>query len=177
VGRKKFNLADYCNQLREHVAKSERVPEVSQISFRAIDCFEKVMKSRSFSEDGIHDIILAAKSRRLGPYYVGTELLLELSKEFPDVEKIWRDLIESPLAHERWVAISAVRDERMPFNVALDLVQKGINDKSSKVRSFAIEDVHILYLKPLLPELKKMAEIEKNAKVLRIIEFVISHTE
>jgi len=177
VGRKKFDLADYCDRLREHVAKSERVPEVSQTSFRAIDCFEKVMESRSFSEDGIHDIILAAKSRRLGPFYIGTELLHALSKEFPDVEKIWRSLAESPLAHERWVAITAVRDQRMPFDWALDLVQKTINDKSSKVRSFAIENVYTLHLTPLLPAVKKRAEIEKDEKVKQTIEFVISHME
>jgi hypothetical protein len=177
VGRKKFDLAEYCDRLREHVAISERVPEVSQTSFRAIDCFEKVMESRSFSEDGIHDIIVAAKSQRLVSYYIGTELLLELINKFPAVEIIWRNMIESPIAHERWVAITAVRDERMPFDLALDLVQKTINDKSSKVRSFAIEDVYTLNLRSLLPELKKRADIEKNTKVMQTIEFVISHME
>ena len=167
----------YCDQLRNHVINTEKQPDVARISLDAIDCFWKIENSRILSDDNLLKIVFAAKSPKLGPYYIGTELLLTLQQEYSVIENIWRNLMESTAAHERWVAISVVRDERIPFNLALELVRNGIHDKSQKVRSFAIECIYIRNLTPVLSELKKVAGAEKNKKVLQTIELVMSHME
>ncbi len=168
---------EYCLQLREHVSKSENNPEAARISIEAISNFERVMETNVLLEENLLNIMAAAKSRNQGPYYIGTNLILNLLKDFPEVQKDWRKLAVSSSAYERWVAISICRDERITFNFAMELVQRAINDKSSKVRLFAIECIFTRCLNQLLPELKKRAQVEKNNKVIQYIEWVISRME
>ena len=167
-------LREYCFQLREHVANSERNLDSAQISLDAISSYEIIMKTKLLSEENLLKIMDSAKSRYLGSYYIGTSLVLALLKDFPRIEVAWRELADSSSAHERWVAISIVRDERIHYNFALELVKHAINDKSLKVRLFAIECIYIRDLSSLLPDLKKRAEVENNMKVLQSIEWLMS---
>jgi hypothetical protein len=147
---------------------------LAKLSFAAIDSFEKIMISRKFNEADVLRIMTAAKSRNLGPYYVGTNLVLALFEDYPEMEAVWRELTKSKSAHERWVAISILRDERIAENFTMELITNALKDKSSKVRLFAVECVYIRYLSPLFPQLKKMIEIEKDKNVIKSLEWVLS---
>jgi hypothetical protein len=167
-------ISVYSKRLREHVAKSERNPQAAQLSLAAIDSFEKVMISRQLLDGDLSKMLSAARSRHLGPYYIGTELLLTMLSEFPQITDIWRDLAISKLAHERWVAISVIRDDRIPFDLAKELIQRAINDKSAKVRLFAVEGVLVRNILSLIPDLEKRAKAENNRKVFQSLEWVLS---
>ena len=78
------------------------------------------------------------------------------------------------IAHERWVAISVLGDERISFDLATELARRGINDSSYKVRLFAVDKVLIRYIITLLPDLKERALIEKDRRVAESIKWVVN---
>ena len=135
------------------------------------------MKALSFKElleTDLLTIVLAAGSRYLGPCYIGIELLLRLSSDFPAVESVWRKLAQSKATHQRRITIVAVQDERASFALAQDLVRTAIRDHSAKVRLFAVGTILIRYMDLLLPEIIAQARVEKDPEVL-CIQWVIQH--
>lgn len=164
-----------CETLRTHVARSECNADRADLSLAAMDCFEAAIGKKELLESDLTTIVLAAGSCYLGPCYIGLELLLRLSSEIPAVESAWRKLAQSKQAHQRRNAIVAVRDERVSFALAQDLVRTAIRDRSAKVRLFAVETVLIRYMNLLLPEISAQARVEKNPEVLASIEWVIQH--
>ncbi len=167
----------YSKFLLTHVNETEKDSDAANISRSAIRSFENIMAMQKLMEEDLSSIVLAAKSRHLGPYYIGTELLLTLQTKFPSIKEIWHTLSKSNLAHERWVAISVIRDGRIPNDLAEELVQQAINDKSSKVRSFAVEGVLVRDIQSLLPELKQRLKLERDKKVVDRIDWVLSIME
>lgn len=164
-----------CEALRTHVAISERNADRAKLSLAAIDCFEAAIGKKELLESDLKTIVLAAGSPYLGPCYIGLELLLRLSGDFPAIESVWRKLAQSKQAHQRRIAIVAVQDERVSFALAQDLVRTAIHDRSAKVRLFAVETVLIRYMDLLLPEISAQARVEKDTEVLECIQWVIQH--
>ena len=111
----------------------------------------------------------------LGPYFIGNELLLSLVNQFPVIASVWGEFMASPLAYERRISISVVRDSRIPFDLAKDPVEKGLHDRSSKVRLFAVEAGLIRYIEPLLLEQRELSKTEKNHEVLQCIAWVLQN--
>ncbi len=167
----------YIKFLIAHVDETEKDPGAAKLSRSAIHSFENVMTTQKLTEEDLSSIVLAAKSRHLGPYYVGTGLLLTLQTRYPSIQDIWRNLSKSNLAHERWVAISVIPDERIPYDLAEELVKQAINDKSSKVRTFAVDDVLVRYIQSLLPELRQRLKVEEDKKLVDHINWVLSTME
>ncbi|GIK10542.1 MAG: hypothetical protein HND45_04910 [Chloroflexi bacterium] len=171
------NIDDYCRWLREVVANSEKNPDDADLSYRAIDGFEEAMKSRMLVDVDLDKITIAAKCRRVGPREIGRELLLAMLDDFPQIESTWRNLSISSLAHERWLAVSAIQDERISFDLAKELAEKALDDKSSKVRLCAVDRVFVRYIESLLPAIKNREKVEKDRKVLQYIHWVLNHME
>ncbi len=168
------DIDGYFQKLQKHVKDTERDADLAKVSYAALDSYQKSMKSKRLLEGDLKKIILAATSRHLGPYYIGTYLLLAMYNQFPEIEAVWRSLANSEVAYERWVAISVMRDERFPVDLVRELVENALNDKSSKVRAFAVELVLVRQLESLLPEVKRRATLEKDRKVIREIDWVLA---
>jgi len=164
-----------CEALRNHVAISERNADRAELSLAAIDCFEAAIGKKELLENDLTMLVLAAGSPYLGPCYIGLELILRLSGDFPAVESAWCKMAQSKQARQRRIAIVAVRDERVSFGLAQDLVRTAIRDRSAKVRLAAVETVLIRYMDLLLPEISAQARGEKDPEVLECIQWVIQH--
>lgn len=168
------NNNDLSRKLREHVDVSDYNLEAKKTSNRAIDMYEGLRSWDTVTAEKLDPILSAMKSRYSGPYFIGTELFLSLINQYPALMEILEILISSKSAHDRWVAISLVRDERIPDDLALSLIRAGINDKSAKVRLFAIESVYTRSFFSLVDDLVIMAKKEKNPSALECIEWVIN---
>lgn len=161
------------NQLRAHVENSEHNLDAKRISLDAIDGFTRVFSSGDLTMGNLFPIIVAVKNEHTGPYYIGTELFLVLLSQYPAMKEVLTSLISSKSAHERWIALSLIRDERIPDDIAFTIVKAGIHDTSAKVRSFAVECVYSRSITQFLGELIDMTKNEKNVKVLNLLEWVI----
>lgn len=169
-----MNSGELSRKLRKHVEDSERIPEAKMISLRAINAFDLLIGKVNLTPKLFDPILAAMKSRYSGPYFIGTELFLNLICKFPSLCEILDSMMSSKTAHERWVAISLVRDECVPDNIALALIKKGINDTSIKIRLFAVESIYTRNFSALVDELFIRRRQEKNSKVLEYIDWVIT---
>ncbi|PKO12524.1 MAG: hypothetical protein CVU39_23865 [Chloroflexi bacterium HGW-Chloroflexi-10] len=170
-------IFEYCEFLRGHVEKVIHGPTDKKLSHQAINVYQKAAISGILEKEDLDQILLAARNKHLGPFYIGTDLLTELFNRFPIIENEWRILANSNLSHERWAAITSLNDERIPIKFVEELVSKAINDKSARVRFFAVERIYSRKLFSLIPELKQRLEIEKNEKVIEHLKWVLRMLE
>src|SRR5258708_27525925 len=125
-------LEDYCDRLREHVRRAQKNSWDISVSLHAIAAFEGASRTQSITSQELTTIISAAKSAHLGPFYIGTELLTSLFVDFQEVREAWKELAKSQVAHERWVAVTALADEKIPSAFAEEIIRDALKDKSSK---------------------------------------------
>jgi hypothetical protein len=71
--------------------------------------------------------------------YVGTELLIGLSKDFGPAREVWRALSVSPHAPERRIAAACMGDQRVPLNLDREVLGGLLADRSTLVRTFAVQ--------------------------------------
>lgn len=167
------NSNELAKQLRKYIENSVNNQVEKRISIDAIDGLTRISLTGNFSLEYLYPIMIAVNSQYLGSYYIGTEIFLELFNQYSELQEILINLASSRLAHERWVALTLVRDERIPDEIAYILIKKGIDDKSIKVRLLAIESVYTRDVSSLVDTLNEKITSEKNEKVLCYLEWVI----
>ncbi len=169
------SFTEYCNELREYVRVRQRNRQDALLSLAAIRAGQKADLAGSITNEALTKILSAAISTHLGPFYVGTDLLARLFSRFPEVRAAWKGLACSPVSHERWVAVTALADHRVPKTFAERIVRRALHDKSPKVRFWAVERVFTRELRSLIPELRALAVRERNNKVASHIRWVLAN--
>jgi hypothetical protein len=168
---------EYCEFLRHHVKTTDKDSKSAMVSLDAITAFERIMDAKNSSSPDLRKVVLAATSKYRGPLNIGLDLLSKLTNEFPSIVSVFRELSESRSAYERWVSMVAAKDYQLPGKLAFDLVQKGLNDKSARVRTYAYEAVLTNYFVELAPKLAERATLEKNTNARLSLDWVIEHME
>lgn len=168
------NIDQFCNKWRSYISTTEKNAEVQKLSLHIVDIFEKAMKTRKLLPDELNEIIKAMAGKKMRPFYVGSELLISLFPEFPDVEIQWRKLANSPIAHERWVAITMLNDLRIPDEFAFELIKSALDDKSPKVRKFAVDRIYPRRFVSLISDLEERMKLEQNEKVRQSIQWMLN---
>lgn len=171
------NYQEIIATARENVKKYEKNSEVAQISFMAIDAFEEIKKIKILNDENLKKIIDVLICHGSGAIELGIKLLGELVEEYPQINDEMRTLENSKSGHIRKVAITALYDDRFSYDLSLELVKKALNDKSAKVREFAVDRAFVRALNPLLPDLMERVKIEENKTVLDSLNYVISIME
>jgi hypothetical protein len=64
-----------------------------------------------------------------------------------------------------------------PAAITGSILRRGLGDRSSAVRCFAVARIHMLRLSHLIPEIERLRQVERNEKVLSEIEFALTHIE
>jgi hypothetical protein len=116
-------------------------------------------------------------SHHIRPREIGVTLIGELVQYFPQIYDVVRDLAISSSGQKRFAAICALYDDRFDYDFTVEIVRKAINDRSVKVREFAVDRAYTRALNPLLPDLIERTKIEENKTILRYLNNVIEVME
>ena len=153
-------------QTREWARSLPRIKDDERrLIFAALDAFEALgAAARQLNREELSAVEEAARSRWVAAWDVGGRALAELACQHVAAQEAFRELVASPASSERFQAISSL-SARMPAPLLRELLTRGLNDRSKKVRVRAAMTCDTLRLEELLPELERRAGVEPDAEV------------
>src|SRR5205823_4394246 len=111
----------------------------------------------------------AARCRWVQVWTTGGDALADLAHKYSAAQDAFRQLMESPKRNERFQTIYCLRPG-MPKSLLQELLYRGLNDRSKRVRTRAAQNCDTLLLREMLPELCRRAAIESDPEVKRALE-------
>ena len=140
----------------------------------AYDCFFEVARRASCSVADLSPIANLSQSLLRGDREGGVLLLLALAMHHSSARELVVGLLDSPKAEIRFTVISFFGFYHLPYpeGFVLNVVDKGLQDVSSKVRRFASQAASSYFeIKDSVPLLMRRLENETNEKVRYGLEY------
>lgn len=149
---------------------TKRSPELEKILFAAIDAYDIFLDEHRLDATLLAPIVEAACDSHALLYENVPRFLGKLTAEYSLArESVERMAVDSK-SHVRFNAILCLRNETPP-DFTLRLLQHGLRDKSSRVRTKAADWAGRLRVAALVPDLEAAFATEKHEKTKRTIEF------
>ncbi len=98
------------------------------------------------------------------------EWVRQLASDHTNVQQEIRKIAGDPLAGVRFSALCCVT-RRSPRAFQLEMLLPALNDRSSRVRSKAVDVLSRLQISEAIPNIKARRDIEQNLKVKRVIDY------
>lgn len=146
---------------RKWVECKIKEPIKKQIASEAVEAAYRLLTANSIQAEDFEPILRAVQHSSRVVRDVGAELLKALAKKNSIVLEIIKDLLNSKDSKIRFTAI-AYLSSSYPRDFLIEIVSKGLNDKSSSVRMIAADACAGIGLKELLPLLENLLHIEKD---------------
>ena len=144
------------------------MPELAHAPMEALRA--AVAKRDSFSLSDLDALRSALSSSSVPVYESASYIAADAASYDTRAVDLIVDLSRNSRAHVRRNAIICI-DVRTPRDVALDMVGRGLVDKSGLVRTKAADWLYRLELRAALPMLERALASERVAAVLRTMEF------
>jgi hypothetical protein len=151
-------VADYrawLAQRREEAAKKAA-------GVAALDAYESLASRESLAESDLSPILEAARSRYFVSWDIGLQFLCRLGARHEVARQAMRELFLAGRADLRGRVLACVHD-RLPKPFCIELVRRGLADRSKNVRGTAANVCRGYLLAELLPDLARAAENETDA--------------
>lgn len=161
---------DYASWLDKYLRP--RYPELECALLAAIDAFDQAKVAPSFTRPLIQPLIDAARSPRIPLYENATELLRNLAVVHPAAQDAVIEMAGDAQAHVRFNAILCV-STTSPGRFGVGIVQRGLLDRSARVREKAADWASRCKMHELLPDLRRMLSAEPHPGTRACIEYSI----
>lgn len=133
--------------------------------------YDRAQQTGELTETDIATIVDAAGQARLLVAMNATELLQSLSLRWPAAAtRAIVDLFASTKAHARFAALCSTTEHTEP-EVLRTILQRGLTDKSSRVRWKAADRAERLERRDLLSDLQQAIAAEKSAKTRQTLQY------
>ena len=130
----------------------------------ALDTFEALANQEMIEADRLAPVVDAARSPYFVAFDIGMHFLCRIAAMHEVARSAMRNLLASGKAQVRVNLIRVVHD-RLPKEFCIELIRRGLTDRSKRVREVAAEQARILLLHELLPDLQQSEENEDDAKM------------
>jgi len=167
------NLRFSIDELRKHTTATQRDPQDRRVTNAALNAYEELSGKPAFTDQDLEPIIHAAFHLHRGPMHIGIELLAALAEHNEVAQTIWKQKAQSPKAHERRIAVACMADERIPRNIALEIVRVALTDRSVAVREFAASSAYLRGLAELRSSLRARIREEQEERVIQGLQLAI----
>ena len=133
--------------------------------------YDRAQQTGELTETDLATIVDAAAHPRLLVAMNASELLQALSARWPAaISHAIDDLLGSAKAHARFAALCSTTKHTEP-EVLRTMLQRGLTDKSARVRWKAADRAERLERRDLLPDLERAITAEKNAKTRSTLQY------
>ncbi len=147
---------------RKWVESELRDPFKKQVALNALEAFECLITRESIQAEDLAPILRAAQDTSTLVADFGIVRLMELAEKHNIVLDTLRELFASTKLKDRFVVIASLRCA-LPRDFLLEMVSKGLTDRSGKIRWKAAQVCGGLGLKELLPLMESRLSVEKNS--------------
>lgn len=131
--------------------------------------FDYIQISQRAESPALDFIVEAARSERATLYSTATLLLAKLTVQHGEARNAVLEMIADKKYQVRCNALLCL-SSRSPHKFRLAVVQKGLDDKSARVRALASHQARHLNLPTLIPKLEYLAKNETNQNALKDIQ-------
>jgi len=156
---------------RKWVEGKIKDPVKKEIAMGAVDAFENLIARENIKIEDLAPILKAVQDKSRVVADVGAWRLLDLAENHKIVLDALRSLFTSKKASERWRVIAYLRST-LPRDFLIDIVSKGLTDKSSAVRLIAADACVGIGLKELLPLVENLLFIERDVNLQDVKSYI-----
>jgi hypothetical protein len=135
---------------------------------QAVDAFETLSTGRSTDDQAFQILVKAASSPHKLVFETGCHLLVQLATTQPICQQAIDRMASSRDSTARFHAV-AYLNASLPEPLRLSVIDRGLSDRSSRVRAKAVEQAETFGLHHLLPRLEAMISSEPRADVQRCL--------
>jgi hypothetical protein len=125
--------------------------------------YETLIHRETVTEEEIAPVVEAARSPYLVSWDIGLRFLCRLGARYEGARQAMRRLMETGKADLRGRTLASTHD-RLPKDFCIELVRRGLADRSKSVRTVAGQVCLRLLLTEMLPELEQAARSEPHPK-------------
>jgi hypothetical protein len=144
-------------------------PAKKEIALGAVEAFDHLITRKRILSEDLAPILKAVQHTSRVVADVGAERLMGLAEKHNIVLDTLRELFESGKSKDRFMII-AYLIETLPRDFLLDIVGKGLSDKSTQIRWKAAQACGSIGLKELLPLMENRLSLEKSANALHALK-------
>lgn len=162
------SAAEIANDFRRFLADQDLPPERRRTAEAAIDAF--LAFDAQNNPASLELLVAAIRSPHKAVREIGAQLLAALAGPFEAAQARWRVLAADRSVNARFHAM-AYLDERMPEQLCLDVLRRGLSDTSERVRQKAVEVSEGLGQRALVAELEALLARETSASVKASLVF------
>lgn len=157
---------------------SVKNPAHRRTGLRAADAyFLHLARAKTLDPKHLHHVLEALRCPAVSVWVAASDFLKRLSGCHPEVVAALREIAIHGKENERQqLAMSLAQSASLRFFPRpdlLDIFTTLVNDKSGKVRVFAVHGVYYLLLTELLPVVRKMASSDPDPKARRTARFFL----
>jgi hypothetical protein len=156
--------------IRDYLRK--RYPELEQPLLAAIDRYDAIGETAKISPDLLKPIVEAASSQRRPLYENVTTLLGQLTEHYQEARDAVAAMSVDSRSLVRFNAILCLGSST-PLAFVLELLRRGLHDKSARVRQKASDWAGRLRLRDVVPDLESALPGERNSKTKETMSFVL----
>jgi hypothetical protein len=162
-------VSDYREWVRQRPDDRSKKP----LAEGAMDTFEALANQKAIEPDDLTPIIDAARSPYIVAWDIGMHFLCRVAAIHEVGRNAMRNLLACGKAQVRVNLITELHD-RLPKEFCIELIRRGLVDRSKRVREAAADKARILILHELLPDLKRCEEDELQAEMKLAMNWAIA---
>ncbi len=168
------NIEEIINSKKDWINSfvEPRYPELAAPFRMAINAYERIISKNKIDPDDLKTITDIIRSPRIILWLNGTELLADLTIDYPEARNEVAILAKDPKARIRFNAVLSVI-AGTPKEFGLEILKNALVDKSARVREKAADWAFRNCFWELLPELEQACETEENKTTRFTMEYCI----
>jgi hypothetical protein len=116
-------------------------------------------------DEGLQSIVRAASSPYKLVWQTGCDVLFQLAVTQENCRQAIDRMTSSGKSAVRFNAVAFLADAALPESLVLSVIERGLSDRSSRVRWKAVEQAERLGFRQLVPRLEAMMASEAHADV------------
>jgi hypothetical protein len=151
------------SSFREWLGERKEDESKKKPAFKALDTYDVVAKRIRIGKEELAPIVDAARCRYFVSWDIGMTFLSRLGWKHSVARDVMADLMLTGKADEK-VRLLATLTDHLPKSFCLNLLRRGLKDRSKFVRRTAAEVSRRLILSEIVDELCQAAGVERDAE-------------
>lgn len=152
---------------REHVESDPRMRgDARRVAFAALEALKALRSAKSLAREDLEPIVQAIRCRLQAVREIGCPLLAELARAHAAARDAFRELMTSRKPSERLSAVLGLSRD-MPRELLIEILSRGLDDRSKRVREWAAEQSWVLQVQEMGPALLRRVGTETDATFKR----------
>jgi vesicle coat complex subunit len=172
-GKPHIFLLDDPELEKNHVKAYTKSPEAMSEYAEIVDVLFRIVLTKQLSDVSLHLLAQRMRSRFKVVYEQAGRRLVQLSHYFDKAGSVLLVLMSDSNATIRVRVIQSLWTQTPPPELTDLIIRKGLGDKSSMVRQFAISRIGQLKLKHLASDLRAILLKEKNEKLTKEARYAL----